>query len=131
MHQIRYGLRKVVKRPYQEALEKTRDALACHGFGVLTEIDMQAKLKEKLGADIQRYVILGACSPPLAKRALDLEPDIGLLLPCNVIVYEHGPDESVVAILDPNGMVEMTGNEKLESVASEARTRLEKVMELV
>src|SRR5512141_3497642 len=96
-----YGIRKTVALPYDQAVEKARAALKEFGFGVLTEIDMKAKLKEKLDVDFKRYIILGACNPPLAYRALQAEPEIGLMLPCNVIVYEAGANESVVSAADP------------------------------
>lgn len=124
MDTSRYGIRKEVALPFEEALQKTRTALGEQGFGVLSEIDMQAKIKEKLGADIQHYVILGACNPPLAYKALQAEPEIGLLLPCNVIVYEKGAGQSVVAAIDPDSMVEITANPLLAEVARDAKSRL-------
>ena len=105
-----YAIGVTVDRPFGQTLTDTRDALAAQGFGVLTEIDMQATLKAKLGVDIAPQVILGACRPPLAHAALQAEPSIGLLLPCNVI--------------DPAIMVSVTGNPDLQPVATEARTRL-------
>jgi len=125
MEQSRYALKRVVDLPYQQALEKTREALEEQGFGVLTEIDMKEKLHEKLGVDTRRYMILGACNPPLAHEALQAEADIGLLLPCNVVVYEESPQRSVVAAIDPGSMVEMTGNQALAGVARQAREKLE------
>ena len=125
MEQSRYALKRVVDLPYQQALEKTREALKEQGFGVLTEIDMKEKLHEKLGVDTRRYMILGACNPPLAHEALQAEADIGLLLPCNVVVYEESPQRSVVAAIDPGSMVEMTGNQALAGVARQAREKLE------
>jgi uncharacterized protein (DUF302 family) len=98
------------------------------GFGVLTEIDVKRTLKEKLDAEFQRYIILGACNPPLAHRALQAEEEIGLLLPCNVIVYETGPGRCRVSALDPGMMVELSGNEVLEEIAKEARERLRKAL---
>lgn len=131
METTRYGLRRVVEAGYDETLARTRDALKEQGFGVLTEIDLKEKMKEKLGVDFKRYIILGACNPPLAWQSLQAEPDIGLLLPCNVIVYEEGSERSVVAALDPGSMVEMTGNPALEAVSKEARARLEKAIAAV
>jgi len=127
MEKRRYGLFVRTAMDYEKALAATKDALKEQGFGVLTEIDVAATLKEKLGADFRRYDIIGACNPPLAHRALGAETDIGLLLPCNVIVYE---DEggSVVGALDPRDMMAMTGNEALAGVAEEARSRLEKAL---
>ncbi|MEO8035278.1 MAG: DUF302 domain-containing protein [Acidobacteriota bacterium] len=120
-----YGIRKVVDLPYEKAVEKTKAALQQQGFGVLSEIDMKEKLREKLDVDFKRYVILGACNPPLAYKALQAEPEIGLLLPCNVIVYETGPGQSVVAAVDPNSMLAMVGdNPAMAEVARDARQRL-------
>lgn len=129
MQTTAYGIRTVVNLPYDEALTRIRASLAENGFGVLTEIDMKAKMKEKLGVDMRRYIILGACNPPLAHKAVELETDIGLLLPCNVIVYEEGAGKSVVAALDPASMVSMTGNPQLEQVATEARAKIVKAIE--
>lgn len=132
MEETRYGIRTTIPGSFEHALSATRAALQAEGFGVLTEIDIQEKLKEKLGVDFQRYIILGACNPPLAHRALLAERDIGLLLPCNVIVYENGPHECVVAAADPNTMVEMAGDSvELRAVAKEARTRLMRAIENV
>lgn len=124
-----YSIRKVVALPYEKAVEKTKEALAQQGFGVLSEIDMKAKLKEKLNVDYKRYVILGACNPPLAYKALQADPEIGLLLPCNVIVYETGSGESVVSAVDPNSMLGIVGeNQAVAEVALDARQRLEKAI---
>ncbi len=123
-----YGIRKVVPLGYDDAVEKVRTALKDQGFGVLTEIDLKAKLKEKLGVDFKRYIILGACNPPLAHKALLAEPEIGLLLPCNVIVYENGEKESVVAAQDPGAMMQVTGNSTLATVAEDAKSRLKNAL---
>ena len=123
-----YGIRKSVALSYEDAVAKTRSALQEQGFGVLSEIDMQAKLKEKLGVDTQRYVILGACNPPLAWKALQAEPEIGLLLPCNVIVYES-EGGSVVSAVDPDAMLSVVGeNAAVMEVARDAKARLEKAI---
>jgi uncharacterized protein (DUF302 family) len=108
-----------------EALIK--ESLAGEGFGILTEIDVAATLKEKLGVDRPPYKILGACNPSLANRGLEAEEDLGLLLPCNVVVYVKG-DETVVAALEPQLMAEVTDNPELQDVANEARGRLEKAL---
>ncbi len=129
MQTTAYGIRRVIDRPYDEALKRTREALSAEGFGVLSEIDIKAKLKEKLGVDFKRYVILGACNPPLAHKALQAEPEIGLLLPCNVIVYEESAKRSVVAAIDPDSMVSVTANERLAEIAKDAKARLERALE--
>lgn len=126
----KYGFRRTVRIPYAEAVEKARAALKTEGFGVLCEIDIKEKLKEKLGVDFRNYVILGACNPPLAYKTLQEEIDIGLLLPCNVIVYEA--DEagtSVVAAIDAMAMLSFVGNNpKLNTVAAEVNEKLERVV---
>ncbi len=125
----KYGMRKTLDLPFEEALEKITALLKEQGFGVLTKIDMKAALKEKLGVDIRKYVILGACNPNLAQQALREELEIGLLLPCNVIVYETDDHESTVSAVDPRMMMSVTGNEALDPVAREAGRRLEKAIE--
>jgi uncharacterized protein (DUF302 family) len=110
-----------------EAEAKVRELLAGEGFGILTEIDVAATLHEKLGLDRDPYRILGACNPNLAAEALDREADVGLLLPCNVIVYQDG-EETVVAAMDPETMVDLTDNPALAQIAGEARSRLEHVI---
>lgn len=124
----RYGIGKSVPLPYEQAVERTRAALQEEGFGVLTEIDVKATLKNKLDVDFKKYVILGACNPPLAWRGFQAEPDIGLLLPCNVIVYEEGPTRSRVAVLDPLVQLGITGRKDIEPLATEARRRLERAL---
>lgn len=127
---INYGMRTHLDLPYDEAIEKVTAALKKEGFGVLTQIDVQATLKQKLDVDFRRYIILGACNPPLAYRAFSTELEIGLLLPCNVIVYEdesgHG---SVVSIIDPIMMLGIGINPSLSSVGEEASTRLRRVLD--
>jgi len=126
---IDIGIRRTVDLPYEQAVEKTTAALTAEGFGVLTRIDIQATLKEKLNADFRRYVILGACNPALAHRALSANLDVGLLLPCNVTIYEEGTG-SVVTAADP---LEMLGSLKVDpvahAVAVEAGTKLRRVIE--
>ena len=126
----KYGFSKTVDIPYQEAVGKTRAALKTEGFGVLCEIDIKEKLKEKLGVDFRNYVILGACNPPLAYKTLQEEINIGLLLPCNVIVYEADEaGKSVVAAIDARAMLSVVGNNPtLEAVAAEVNERLERVV---
>jgi uncharacterized protein (DUF302 family) len=107
--------------PFDEALERTKAALAEQGFGTLTEIDMQATMRAKIGKEMDRYVIVGACNPHLASRALDVEPQIGVLLPCNVVVREAG-GQVLVEAMDPGLMATMVGDDSLRPVADEARS---------
>lgn len=122
-----YGFGRKVSLPFAEAVERTRAALKEQGFGVLTEIDVKETMRQKLGVDFRPYVILGACNPPLAHRAFEAELDIGLLLPCNVVVYEV-EGGSVVAALDPEAALGIVRNPALEPVAREAKERLEKAL---
>lgn len=125
MQETRYGLKVTVKAPYDRAVERATEALKAQGFGILTTIDVRQTLKAKLDRDFRKYVILGACNPPLADRALHAELDIGLLLPCNVIVYEETPTSSVVAAMAPLAALSMVGeNAAVADVAREADRRL-------
>jgi uncharacterized protein (DUF302 family) len=127
-----YGLKVTVALPYERAVARAREALSTEGFGVLTEIDVKGTLKQKLNAEFRPYVILGACNPPLAHRALEAEQDIGLLLPCNVVVYAADtPSTSVVAALDPVPLLGLTGRSDLAPVAQEVRARMERVLAAV
>ncbi|MCB8959939.1 MAG: DUF302 domain-containing protein [Ardenticatenales bacterium] len=119
-------MRTETKLGYEEAIAAVTEALKAEGFGVLTEIDVKATFKKKLDIDFQRYVILGACNPVLANKALTIDREVGLLLPCNVIVYEE-PEGAVVSIIDPNAMMGVVPGGKLDEVADEARARLERV----
>jgi uncharacterized protein (DUF302 family) len=110
--------------PYAEAVTAVRQALAEQGFGVLTEIDVKATLHEKLGADMENYTILGACNPVLAQRALDIEREIGALLPCNIVVRQRDEKSSLVHILDPQVMVSLPGRDEVQPIADEAVRRL-------
>jgi uncharacterized protein (DUF302 family) len=122
-----YGFGTTLQVPYEEALPHVKEALKAEGFGVLTEIDVRQTLREKLGAEMEPYIILGACNPQLAHRALEQEPDIGLLLPCNVVVRAEGQG-SRVDIADPQAMLGIVGNEQLSTVAGEAKQRLLRVL---
>lgn len=113
----------VLSQPFDEAVAAVKAALAAEGFGTLTEIDLQETLAEKIGAAIDHYVIIGACNPHLASRAVAIEPQIGVLLPCNVVVRRSG-DDVVVEALDPGLMATITGSEALRPVADEARERI-------
>ena len=119
-----YALSTTVQRPFEATLEDVRGALADQGFGILTEIDLAATLKAKLDVDISPQVILGACRPPLAHAALQAEPSVGLLLPCNVVVRALDVDTTLVEAMDPDIMVSLTGNEQLTDVAAQARALL-------
>ena len=124
-----YALTITVRSPFADTLSAARASLADQGFGILTEIDMQATLKAKLDVDIPPQVILGACRPPLAYAALQVEPSIGLLLPCNIVVRTLDDDWTVVEAIDPQTMVAMTGNDALATVANEASQRLEAALD--
>lgn len=129
MKETRYGMGIEIGVPFDEAVTRTTDALKAEGFGVLTTIDVQATLKQKLGVDFRKYVILGACNPPLAHRAFEAELEIGILLPCNVIVYETGPGRSAVSAMAPVAAIGMVGGAPaLKDVAREADERLRRVL---
>lgn len=122
------GIRTTLNLPYEQAVQKTTDALKAEGFGVLSQINMQATLKQKLDVDFRRYVILGACNPPLAHRALAANLDVGLMLPCNVIVYEDG-DGSVVTAVDPLETLGLLKEDPVaHDVAVEAKSKLQRVI---
>ncbi len=123
-----YALTATTKLAYERAVDRVRDELEQEGFGVLCEIDVSAKLNEKLGVDREPYVILGACMPPLAHRALTLEPDLGALLPCNVAVYQLDGETHISAI-DPGRMLSIVDNPDLEPIAGDVRQHLIDVVE--
>jgi len=129
MEETRYGLQVQLPLSYEEAVQRATAALKEQGFGVLTTIDVRDTLKQKLNRNFRKYVILGACNPPPADRALHAELEIGLLLPCNVIVYERGASESVVAAMAPLAALGIVGeNSDLQDVAREADARLRKAL---
>jgi uncharacterized protein (DUF302 family) len=123
-----YGHSAELDRSFPEALAAVREALASQGFGIVSEVDMAATLKEKIGVEIDPQVILGACNPGFANRALAAEPAIGLLLPCNVVVRGVG-DRTVVEMIDPGILVQLTGNPELESIADEVGQQLAAAMQ--
>jgi uncharacterized protein (DUF302 family) len=117
--------------PFDEALSRVTAELAKEGFGVLTEIDVQATLKKKLGRDMPPYRILGACNPGFAHRALQAEPQIGALLPCNVVVREDAQGDVIVEIMDPQAVMQLVDKDEVVAIAREVRARLERVLEAV
>ena len=124
-----YGFQREVPVPFEDAVTAMRDALAGQGFGVLTEIDVRATMRKKLDVDFRPYVILGACNPPLAHQALTAEVAIGLLLPCNVVVYAADtPGHSVVAVLDPVAQLGVTGRADIRPIAEKVRALLQGVL---
>lgn len=128
MEETRYGLRVTLPVSYEDALARVTGALKAEGFGVLTTVDVRQTLKQKLDRDFRKYAILGACNPPLADRALHVELEIGLLLPCNVIVYEADGGGTVVAALAPVAAMGIVENLELQAVASEADQRLRRAL---
>lgn len=128
MKQTNYGFSKIVNLGYEEAIEKVTDELKKEGFGVLTEIDVKATLKKKLDIDFKPYKILGACNPPFAYKSLQAEEQIGLMLPCNVIVYVNDNNETVVAAIDPIASMQAVKNETLGEVAETIQGKLKSVI---
>jgi len=122
-----YGFTVKVADKFDDAVARVTEELQKEGFGVLTEIDVKATLKKKLDIDKRPYKILGACNPVLANQALDAEPDIGLLLPCNVVIREEADGTVTIGILDPHVMQQHVEGGKVDAIADEARTRLERV----
>lgn len=122
-----YGFGTALNAPYEQTVTLVKDALKAEGFGVLSEINVKQTLNEKLGVEMAPYLILGACNPPLAHRALTAEPEIGLLLPCNVVVRAEG-DHTRVDIADPEAMLGIVGKPELNEVATEAKQRLQRVV---
>lgn len=126
-----YGMSVLLDADIDTARTRVETALADQGFGVLTEIDVAATLKKRIGKEVPAQVILGACNPHLADRALEAEPSIGLLLPCNVVLRDSGDGRTIVSLLDPAVMVTSTGNPALEPIAADARLRLAAVLEMI
>lgn len=123
-----YTFGTTVKLGFDQAVQAVTEALAKEGFGVLTEIDVAATLKKKLGIDRPPYRILGACNPQFAARALEIEPQIGALLPCNVVVRQGGDGRTIVEFMDPRAVLQLTDRPEVAAVAGEVRSRLERVM---
>lgn len=128
----KYGIfRELPDVPFDQARERISEELTKEGFGVLTEIDVKATLKQKIDVDFRSYVILGACNPQLAHTGLQLEPSLGLLLPCNVVVADDEKGGSVISVMDPYAMVKMTDNMDLEDIATDARDKLKRAVAAV
>ena len=128
MKETNYGFPKVVNLSYDEAIKKVTDELKKEGFGILTEIDVKETLKKKLNVDFKPYKILGACNPPFAYKSLQAEEQIGLMLPCNVIVYVNDKNETVVAAIDPIASMQAVKNDKLGEVAETIKGKLKNVI---
>lgn len=127
-----YYQKRTVALPFEQAIARTREALAAEGFGVLSEIDVRATLQKKLQVEFRPYTILGACNPPLAHKALTAEPNIGVLLPCNVVVYQGDrPGESLIVAVDPEVSLGRVGNAELAPLAREVKERLGRVLDAV
>jgi len=125
--EIGYGFSRRLDLPFEQAVERARETLKAEGFGVISEINLKEKLKEKLGVDFRNYIILGACNPTIAHQSLQLEAALGLLLPCNVVVYEEN-GQSVVAAIDAVKMMSIVGNPKLEAAAVEIKEKLQRAI---
>jgi uncharacterized protein (DUF302 family) len=126
-----YAFTTVLNTSYEDAISKVTDALKEEGFGVLTEIDVKATLKKKLGVDFRKYVILGACNPPYAHRTLQTDLDVGLLLPCNVIVYETDDKKAHVSAINPVSALEVVKKEELRKIAEEVSEKLKRVVDKI
>ena len=127
---MQYGFSKMIDMPYEQAIERVTSELKKEGFGVLTTINVKETLKQKINVDFKKYIILGACNPPIAHKALLEEEELGLLLPCNVIVYEK-ENKTVVSVFDPMVMTKIIDNEKMKPVAEEIKQKLQRVLEAV
>lgn len=129
MSNLSLGITTILNLDYDQAIEQTKAALKEQGFGVLTEIDVQATMRAKLDVDFQRYVILGACNPPLAYQALSTDISVGLMLPCNVVVYDNGDGSSTVSALNPMAAIGVVGNAGLDAMATAATAKLTAAIE--
>jgi uncharacterized protein (DUF302 family) len=127
---MQYGFSKTVDMPFEQTIEKVTAELKKEGFGILTSIDVKDTLKQKINVDFKKYTILGACNPPIAHKALQEEEELGLLLPCNVIVYEKD-DKTRVSIFDPMVMTWIVENDKMKSIATEVQEKLQRVLAAV
>jgi uncharacterized protein (DUF302 family) len=127
---INYGFTKEMNIPYEKVIEQVREALKKEGFGILTEIDVREKMKEKLGVDMKKYIILGACNPQNAYKAILAEENIGLMLPCNVIVYEKG-SKTVLSVIRPTAAMQMVDNQELQKVAKAVEAQLKKAFDAI
>ena len=127
---MQYGFSKTVDMPYEQTIEKVATELKKEGFGVLTSIDVKETLKQKINVDFKKYVILGACNPPIAHKALQEEEELGLLLPCNVIVYEKD-NKTRVSIFDPMVMIWIMENDNIKPIAAEVQERLQRVLKAI
>jgi uncharacterized protein (DUF302 family) len=127
---INYGFTKEIDIPYETVIERVRKVLKKEGFGIMTEIDVQKKMKEKLGIDVNKYIILGACNPPNAYKAILIEENIGLMLPCNVIVYEKG-GKTVISVIRPTVAMQMIDNAGLQKVSEEVEEKLKKSFDAI
>ena len=126
-----YAFSAILDTSYEDAISKVTDALKEEGFGVLTEIDVKSTLKQKLNVDFRKYVILGACNPPYAHRTLQMDLDVGLLLPCNVIVYETDDKKAYISALNPVSALKVIKNEELRNIAKEISEKLKRVIDNV
>lgn len=127
---MQYGFSKTVDLPYEKAIEKVTEELKKEGFGVLTTIDVKETLKKKINVDFKKYTILGACNPPIAHKALQEEEELGLLLPCNVVVYEKD-DKTCISIFDPMVMTWVIENDNMKPIATEVQERLQRVLKSI
>jgi uncharacterized protein (DUF302 family) len=127
---MQYGFSKTVDMPFEQTIEKVTAELKKEGFGILTSIDVKDTLKQKINVDFKKYTILGACNPPIAHKALQEEEELGLLLPCNVIVYEKD-DKTRVSIFDPMVMTWIVENDQMKSIATEVQEKLQRVLKAI